>query len=95
MQGSASTSREDEENVALTTKGKKKFKKGPKKDGVKQHEEHKKDLSTVRCFACQNFGHYVGRCPKKKKKQQQTAASAKVEDFTARFERVFSLPWTC
>ena len=31
MEDNSSTSREDEENVALTTKGKKKFKKGPKK----------------------------------------------------------------
>ena len=36
VQGSAFTSREDEEDVALTTKGKKKFKKGPKKGGAKQ-----------------------------------------------------------
>ena len=35
MQGSSSTSREDEENVASTAKGKKKFKKGPKKSGAK------------------------------------------------------------
>ena len=34
MQGSASTSREDEEDVDLTTKGKKKFKKG----GAKQQD---------------------------------------------------------
>ena len=38
VQGSTSTSREDEENVALIAKGKKKFKKGPKKGGAKQHE---------------------------------------------------------
>ena len=37
-QGSASTSREDKENVALTAKGKKKFKKGPKKGGAKQQD---------------------------------------------------------
>ena len=35
VQGNSSTSKEDEENVALTTKGKKKFKKGPKKGGAK------------------------------------------------------------
>ena len=34
VQGSASTSREDDENVASTRKGKKKFKKGPKKGGL-------------------------------------------------------------
>ena len=38
VQGSAFTSREDEENVALTAKGKKKFKKGPKKGGVRQQD---------------------------------------------------------
>ena len=36
VQDSASTSREDEEDVALTAKGKNKFKKGPKKGGAKQ-----------------------------------------------------------
>ena len=34
VQSNASTSREDEENVALTAKGKKKFKKGSKKGGA-------------------------------------------------------------
>ena len=38
VQGNASTSREAEENVALTAKGKRKFKKGPKKGGAKQQE---------------------------------------------------------
>ena len=47
MQGSASTSREDEEDVALTAKGKK-FKKG----GAKQQDGKKKSLGTVKCFAC-------------------------------------------
>ena len=38
--------------MALTAKGKKKFKKGPKKGGAKQQDGQKKDLSTVKCFAC-------------------------------------------
>ena len=59
MQGSSSTSREDEEHVALTAKGKK-FKKGPKKGGAKQQDGQKKDLSTVKSFACQKLGHYAG-----------------------------------
>ena len=66
VQRSASTSREDEEVVALTAKGKKKNKKG----GAKQQDGQKKDLSTVKCFACQKLGHYAGQCPQKKKKQQ-------------------------
>ena len=60
VQGSASTSRGDEEDVALTAKGKKKNKKGPKNGGAKQQDGQKKDLSTVKCFACQKMGHYVG-----------------------------------
>ena len=71
MQGSASTSREDEEDVALTEKGKKKNKKGPKKGGAKQQDGQKKDLSTVKCFACHKMGHYVGHCSNKKKKKKQ------------------------
>ena len=96
VQGSSSTSREDEENVALIAKGRKKFKKGSQKGGANQHEGQQKDLSTVKCFACQKFGHYARQCPqKKKKKQQQTATSAEVDEFTTRFERVLSLCWTC
>ena len=66
VQGNSSTSMEDEENVVLTAKGKKKFKKA----GAKQHDGQKKDLSTVKCFACQKLGHYAGQCPQKKKKKQ-------------------------
>ena len=60
MQCSASTSREDEEDVALTTKWKKKNKKGPKKGGTKQQDGPKKNISTIKCFACQKMGHYAG-----------------------------------
>ena len=68
VQGNSSTSREDEENVDLIAKGKKKFKKGPKKGGAKKQDGQKKDLITVKCFSCQNIGHYVGHCPQNKKK---------------------------
>ena len=81
LQGSASTSREDEEDVALTAKGKKKNKKG----GAKQQDGKKKDLRTVKCFVCKKIGHYVGQCPNKKKQQHQTTTSVEVEDFAARF----------
>ena len=71
LQGSSSHHRDDEEIVAFTAKGKKKkkFKKGSK-DGAKQHDGEKKDMSKVKCSACQKFGHYVGQCPNKKKKKQ-------------------------
>ena len=59
LQSNGSTSRGDEEDVALTAKGKKKNKKGPKKGGAKQQNGKKKDLSTVKCFACHKMGHYV------------------------------------
>ena len=69
VQGNSSHQRDDEENVALATKGKKKkkFKKGSK-EGAKHHEGEKKDMSKVKCFACQKMGHYAGQCPNKKKK---------------------------
>jgi hypothetical protein len=33
-------------------------------------------MSTVRCFACGEMGHYAGQCPKKKKKKKQQDGSA-------------------
>jgi hypothetical protein len=80
--GSSSTGNE-EENVALATKGKGKSKKGSK-GGNKQKGGGKKDMSKVKSFACHQFGHYAGQCPNKKKKQ--VATSAEVEEFTHRFE---------
>ena len=49
LQCSGSTSRGYEEDLALTAKGKKKSKKGPKKGGSKQQQDgQKKDTSTVK-----------------------------------------------
>ena len=76
--------------MALTAKGKKKFKKGPKKGGAKQQDGQKKDLSTVKCFACHKMEHYGGQCPNKKY-QQQTTASAEFDDLATRFQSEFSL----
>jgi hypothetical protein len=86
VHGSSSTGHE-EENVALATTSKKKFRKGPK-GGQKPKGEGKKDMSKVKCFACHKFGHYAEQCPNKKKKQ--TAASAEVEEFSTKFDKEFS-----
>jgi hypothetical protein len=68
-----------EEDLALWTKGKKKTDRGgwqgPKFGAPPQGVEssnssgQRRDMSTVRCFACGEMGHYVGQCPKKKKWQ--------------------------
>jgi hypothetical protein len=82
VHGSSSTGN-DEENVALATNNKKKFKKGPK-GGNKPKNEGKKDMSKVKCFACHKFG----QCPNKKK---QTTTSTEVEEFSTKFDKEFSL----
>jgi hypothetical protein len=87
VHGISSTGHE-EENVALATTSKKKFRKGPK-GGQKPKGEGKKDMRKVKCFACHKFGHYAGQCPNKKKKQ--TTASAEVEEFSTKFDKEFSL----
>jgi hypothetical protein len=67
-----------DEDLALWTKGKKKTGRGgwqgPKFGAPPQGESsnnsgQRRDMSTVRCFACGEMGHYAGQCPKKKKKQ--------------------------
>ena len=72
----------DEENVALSAKGRKK--KGGSSSGAK-------DLSKVKCFDCQSYGHYAGQCPNKKKEEPEKASSAEVGDFAKEFEREFAL----
>jgi hypothetical protein len=53
-------------------------------------------MSKVRCFACNQLGHYVGQCPnKKKKKQGGTAATTEEEEFASQFERECSLIVCC
>jgi hypothetical protein len=74
-----------EENFALLLKGKGKSKKGSRID-----------INKVRCFACNEYGHYAAQCPnkkgtKEKEKEKQVAASAEVNDFSEKFEKEFSL----
>ena len=59
LQSNGSTSRGDDEDVALTSKGKKKSKKGPKKGWAKKQQDgQKKDMRTVKCFACDPDGDW-------------------------------------
>jgi hypothetical protein len=44
-------------------------------------------MSTVRCFACGEMGHYAGQCPKKKKRQDVLAATAEEIEFSDQFAR--------
>jgi hypothetical protein len=74
--------------VALVANKKKKFKKGLK-GGNKRKGEGKKDMRKFKCFACHQFGHYVGQCPNNKKKQ--TSTSTTVEEFSTKFDKEFSL----
>ena len=45
----------------------------------------------MRCFGCQQKGHYVGQCPNKKKgKEVETSPSVVVKEFSEKFEKEFS-----
>jgi hypothetical protein len=85
-----------DEDLALWTKGKKKTgrggRQGPKfgapPRGGESSSRQKRDMSTVRCFACGEMGHYAGQCPKKKKKRQDVSATtAKELEFDTQFVR--------
>jgi hypothetical protein len=53
-------------------------------------------MSTVRCFACGEMGHYAGQCPKKKKKQQGGSAATSEEiEFEEKFARECAFVTTC
>jgi hypothetical protein len=55
-----------------------------------QDSSQRRDMSTVRCFACGEMGHYAGQCPNKKKKKKQqdgTAAAAEEIEFSDQFAR--------
>jgi hypothetical protein len=82
---------EGDEDLALWTKGKKVGKgvRQAPKGGAKPQQSgggRERDMSTVRCFACGEMGHYAGQCPKKKK-QDGMAATAEEVEFTTQFER--------
>jgi hypothetical protein len=37
-------------------------------------------MSKVRCFACNQMGHYAGQCPNKKKNKKQGGTATTTEE---------------
>ena len=72
---------EDEELHVLNTnsyKGKKKHFK--KKKGNQKNGKPKKDLSKIKCFKCEKFGHYRSNCPENSKQQANCTSVTREED---------------
>ena len=72
---------EDEELHVLNTnsyKGKKKHFKKKKRN--QKNGKLKKDLSKIKCFKCEKFGHYKSNCPKNSKQQENCTNVIREED---------------
>ena len=72
---------EDEELHVLNTnsyKGKKKHFK--EKKGNQKNGKLKKDLSKIKCFKCEKFGHYRSNCPKNSKQEANCTTVTREED---------------
>ena len=59
----SSSKDDDEENLALTNKGRKGKGKASHSKSNSSHGGKKGDMSKVRCFNCHEMGHYVTKCP--------------------------------
>ena len=73
---------EDEELHVHNTnsyKGKKKHLK--KKKGNQRNDKLKKDLSKIKCFKCEKFGHYKSNCPENTKQVNCTNFTKKEEKY--------------
>jgi hypothetical protein len=96
LHSSSSSVKEEEENVALSSKWRKGKPKtqgptGPSKQQGKPKKKGEKYLSKVKFWCCQTMGHYAVTCPeRKKKKTQNMASSAEVDDFSSRFDQDFA-----
>eukprot|EP00253_Pinus_taeda_P016348 PITA_16348 len=85
-----SSSKEDEENLALASKARK----GKEKDSNSKlsysHGGKKIDKSKVRCFNCHEVSHYVTNCPLKKSKKG-SSEGFEGEALASQFELDFTL----
>ena len=82
---------EDEELHALNTnsyKGKKKHFK--KKKGNQRNDKPKKDLSKVKCFKCEKFGHYRSNCPENSKQQVNCTNITKEDNYDPKKRVLYS-----
>ena len=70
-----SSSKEDEENRALSGKAKKGKEKGCHPKLSSSHGRKKFDKSKVRCFHCHEVGHYATNCPQNKSKKGSSKGS--------------------
>ena len=85
-----SSSKDDEENLALASKARK----GKEKDSYSKpnssHGGKKVDKSKVRCFNCHEMGHYATNFPSKKSKKGSSEGS-EGEALASQFEMDFTL----
>jgi hypothetical protein len=77
---------QDEGTQALTAHTRRKKvrtnfgKKNTSEESTPVQRWEKKDLSKIRCFNCNTFGHYVTQCPQKKRKGRQHATTTDVDE---------------
>eukprot|EP00253_Pinus_taeda_P004705 PITA_04705 len=85
-----SSSKKDEENLALASKVRKGKEKYSHSKSNSSHGGKKVDKSKVRCFNCHEMGHYVTNCPSKKSKNGSSEGS-KGEALASQLEMDFTL----
>jgi len=85
-----SSSKEDEENLALDGKARKGKDKDSNSKSSSSHGGKKIDKFKVRCFNCHEVGHYATNCPLKKSKKGSSKGS-EGEALASQFELDFTL----
>ena len=51
-----------------------------KKKGNQRNDKPKRDLSKIKCFKCEKFGHYKANCPQNTKQQVNCTNITKKEE---------------